>query len=691
MFLKQWRKTAYILAGIVLLGGSPLKAQLVVQKPIPIYEMLQQGNVQATVEPALTVDSLPKIFDGNPFTEAGVQDTNRLSITLAFADSVSFSGSKLYMWSSGNWSLEVANSLEDLDNATGSYQRLVDRQNHPVFAWDSLEFGRITTRFVRLRLENDQSNTILVGEWELKGTLTYTALHIYPYPPKLLPGTSLQLKVQIVDENGNLYPYTLDDPLVWDTENHAIATVGEFGKLSGMALGSTRVTVRIPSGALRGSAPVSVLSDFQSPKAASQIIRVALVIQDPVIDSVKNKRIHEEWGWQNPTVLVNQIIDDFYQASGGTIIYQVVETHDSDFIFTTLDGQYMSLDTLRYYFTRSNGALYGHTPGKLQYLAEDEGRVAFDYVGMVDYYHLDEKRNSGQIHEVWVYSFPFSGMYESRLVGPNGFWYNSPPQPHPGLHYLLPVMGWNYERGVAEALHSYGHRVESAMRQVYGRWDTNAKDPNNWEIFTRIDRDHPGEAQVGNIHFPPNGQSDYDYANSRYVTCYADNWKRYPYLLDQHRTLNCSEWSCDQRVYMKWWFNHLPRYQGVYEGVLNNWWHYVVKYEEAVALADSLNSLPLKIEKLPQGVLPRQFRLEQNFPNPFNPVTKIRFSLPRSERVNLEVFNVLGQKVKTLVEGRLAPGSYQVKFDGQGLPSGLYYVRLKAGQFQQTRKMLLLK
>ena len=686
-------KSVFVFIFLMIVGfAAPgaLPAQLVVQQPVPIYQMLQEGTVQATVEPALTVDSLPKIFDGNPLTEAGVQNSDSLIITLSFAEAVSFRASKVFLWTAGTWTLEAANSLNDLNQGIGSYQLLVDHQNHPVFAWDSLAFGEVQFKYVRLRLETTQ-NTILIGEWVLQGSITYNSLYIYPYPPKVLPGTSLQLKVQIVDENNHLYPYTLSDPLIWDTGNHSIATISEFGVLHGEALGNTVVTVRIPSGALQGTAPVSVVSNFSSPPAAPQVIKVALIIQDPVIDTVNNKRIHQLWNWQNPTILVNEIIDDFYQASDGTIIYEIAETHDSDFIFTTLDGQYMSLDTLRYFFIPSHGVLYGHVPGHLQYLAEDEGRVGFDYGGMVDYYNLDEKRNNGQIHEVWVYTFPFGGMYESRLVGPNGFWCNSPPLAHPGLNYLLPVMGWNYERGVAEALHSYGHRVESVIWHVYGRWDPTTSEPNNWELFTWIDMEHPGHAHVGNVHFPPNGQSDYDYSNTRYVTCYADNWKRYPYILDEHRNLNCSEWNCNQRDYMKWWFHHLPRYAGVYEGILNNWWHYVVKYEEAVALADSLSSFPLKLISPESSEIPAAFYLEPNFPNPFNPTTWIRFSVPHKEKITLQIFNVLGQKVKTLAEGWFAPGTYRVQFDGSRLSSGVYYVRLKAGHFQQTRKMLLVR
>ena len=667
-----------------------LLAQLVVHQPVPIYQMLQQGGVQAIVEPALMVDSLHKMFDGNPLTEAGVQNSDSLSITLIFTDSVTFYASKIFLWTTGTWTLESANSMNDLNNTTGSYQLLVDHRTHPVFAWDSLEFGQVTAKVVRLRLETTQG-IILVGEWVLQGKLTYTGLYIYPHPPRVLPGTSLQLKVQVVDENGRLLPYNLNDPILWDTGNYNIATVSEFGKLHGEALGTTIVTAQIPSGALQGSAPVSVVSDFQSPEATPQVIKVALIIQDPIIDSVNNRRIHQLWNWQSPSVLINEIIDDFYMASDGTIIYQITETHDSDFIFTTLDGQYMSLDTLRYFFTPSNGVLYGHVPGHLQYLAEDEGRVSFDYGGMVDYYNLAEKRNTGQIHEVWVYTFPFGGMYESRLVGPNGFWCNSPPLAHPGLNYLLPVMGWNYERGVAEALHSYGHRVESVIWHVYGRWDHTTNDPNNWELFTWIDIEHPGHAHIGNVHFPPNGQSDYDYSNTRYVTCYADNWKRYPYILDQHRSLNCSEWNCNQRDYMKWWFHHLPRYQGVYEGILNNWWHYVVKYEEAVALADSLNSLPVSLRTNKPAKLPTDFRMEPNYPNPFNPETTVRFHIPRTCLVQLTVYNVLGQKVRTLMNRNLPAGSYQVNFQAENLPSGVYYIRMKAGNFRQTQKMVLMR
>lgn len=94
--------------------------------------------------------------------------------------------------------------------------------------------------------------------------------------------------------------------------------------------------------------------------------------------------------------------------------------------------------------------------------------------------------------------------------------------------------------------------------------------------------------------------------------------------------------------------------------------------------------------------LPRSFALAQNYPNPFNPSTTIEFSLPRSAHVQLEIFNVLGQNVATLVNATLSAGRHEVIFDtqnvgGNSLSSGVYFYRLKAGDFVTSRKMTLLK
>jgi hypothetical protein len=87
---------------------------------------------------------------------------------------------------------------------------------------------------------------------------------------------------------------------------------------------------------------------------------------------------------------------------------------------------------------------------------------------------------------------------------------------------------------------------------------------------------------------------------------------------------------------------------------------------------------------------PNDFRLEQNYPNPFNPSTTISFSLPRTAVATLRIFNALGQEVALLANERKEAGYYQVTWDAT-VPSGIYFYSLRAGEFLQTKKMMVLK
>jgi hypothetical protein len=108
-----------------------------------------------------------------------------------------------------------------------------------------------------------------------------------------------------------------------------------------------------------------------------------------------------------------------------------------------------------------------------------------------------------------------------------------------------------------------------------------------------------------------------------------------------------------------------------------------------------LTEPPVGIEDQQPNII-SEYRLHQNFPNPFNPSTTISFFIPGSENVTVDIFNNLGQKVRTLVNGRYAAGDHQFEWDarndlGQLVPAGVYYYRLQAGNFQDTKKMLLIK
>jgi hypothetical protein len=90
--------------------------------------------------------------------------------------------------------------------------------------------------------------------------------------------------------------------------------------------------------------------------------------------------------------------------------------------------------------------------------------------------------------------------------------------------------------------------------------------------------------------------------------------------------------------------------------------------------------------------IPDSYQLYQNYPNPFNPSTEIRFSLPRSGRVELTLFDLLGQKVSSLLDGEYAAGTYSVSVDGSDLSSGMYLYRLTTEDgYSAVRRMVLMK
>jgi hypothetical protein len=96
------------------------------------------------------------------------------------------------------------------------------------------------------------------------------------------------------------------------------------------------------------------------------------------------------------------------------------------------------------------------------------------------------------------------------------------------------------------------------------------------------------------------------------------------------------------------------------------------------------------------GKVPNKFELFQNCPNPFNPITKIRFTIPpaasvRRTDIQLIIYDILGREIQTLVNGELKPGVYEVNFNAEKLSSGVYLYRIEAGDFIDSKKMVLIK
>lgn len=97
-----------------------------------------------------------------------------------------------------------------------------------------------------------------------------------------------------------------------------------------------------------------------------------------------------------------------------------------------------------------------------------------------------------------------------------------------------------------------------------------------------------------------------------------------------------------------------------------------------------------------EASLPGSFALRQNYPNPFNPTTSIEYAVPTRSHVNVEIFNLLGQHVRTLVDEMKSAGTYKIEWDGtdaagKSVSTGVYLYRFKAGDYVETKKMLMLK
>jgi len=108
-----------------------------------------------------------------------------------------------------------------------------------------------------------------------------------------------------------------------------------------------------------------------------------------------------------------------------------------------------------------------------------------------------------------------------------------------------------------------------------------------------------------------------------------------------------------------------------------NTWSFIML--DPTSLINNLNPIPDKIV------------LNQNYPNPFNPSTKIKYTLPKSKKVKIEVFNLLGQKISTILNKQIPAGSHEIEFTSKNLPSGVYLYRIEAGEYQEVRKMILMK
>ncbi len=305
--------------------------------------------------------------------------------------------------------------------------------------------------------------------------------------------------------------------------------------------------------------------------------QVYVIVYDPVLSS--GQTLSEFMGWNDYGTITQQTIDFFKQASDYQVNYAVADT-------TIIGDRWPELIDGFTYTETTYLDVWAHPENHHEPTGVNYNKIVntaeFDICG---------KLNRGEIDEVWVYNGPWFGFYESTLIGPEAFWYNSPPvSGEHGCNRLLPIMGPSVERTVDEAVHNFGHRTESTMVQIYGSWAQN-NISHSWNQFALVDALSPNYSYsgCGNIHYPPNGASDYDYVNVSTALSNCNDFANYPNLgdpLSVAQPVNCSSWGCLSLDYLGYWFGHLPKNVGCgTDGYAANWWKYFI--EPSLALYPS--------------------------------------------------------------------------------------------------------
>jgi hypothetical protein len=133
-------------------------------------------------------------------------------------------------------------------------------------------------------------------------------------------------------------------------------------------------------------------------------------------------------------------------------------------------------------------------------------------------------------------------------------------------------------------------------------------------------------------------------------------------------------------------YNYIPP---VYSLLIANNYIFAGTYSNAVwrrVLSEVINGTNYIITEIPPS-----FSLEQNYPNPFNPSTNIRYEIPKTGLVKIVIFDEIGREVETLVDEKQSPGTYEITFNATNYPSGVYFYRLEANNYRETKRMILIK
>ncbi|WP_224245751.1 LamG domain-containing protein [Hyalangium gracile] len=309
--------------------------------------------------------------------------------------------------------------------------------------------------------------------------------------------------------------------------------------------------------------------------------RLAVVRYDPMTPS---GRLTTVLGWPSATTRAQMLVDTLQAVTNGAVNYQIVENVVINAFPKKLDGFRYTYST--YMACRADPANC-HMPDEMSYasmLAEYKTASGKDLCAQI---------SSGAVDEVWMWGGDYFGFDEFafKIPGdqpayspqPYNYWiYDGRKKDLPVCGRTYFVMGFNWDVGFDNQMHSYGHRIESALTIAppgQGYWHR-CSTQSSWTQFTCIDQDAPGGGSCGDVHYPVNGASDYDYGNTAARMSSCAQWDTYPEMNLGNRTpVDCSTWGCSQEGYLTYWLSRIPKNPGNSTTEHYNWWKYIVDYD----------------------------------------------------------------------------------------------------------------
>jgi hypothetical protein len=315
------------------------------------------------------------------------------------------------------------------------------------------------------------------------------------------------------------------------------------------------------------------LADAQDHKT----VNVLVINIDPVLKTRNNLKLHQYMKWSDPWQLSEKMVQDAKLASHGFVDYRIAAKIEYDGFPVFRNGFSYTEEAFLNMWEKDRSKA-------------DKGMTSFKW--LFEKFDLRAKIKNLDLTEIWLWGAPYFAWDELHWKIPgdkvpyqtdNPWFYR--PYDIPDVSRTIWIMGWNYERGEGEMLESYCHRIESVLSLTVGKgiWDSKRNRDNAWNRFTRVNKDFPGESEVGSVHYAPNSTSDYDWSNTNKVWTYADDWLSYPKLPRTKKLLNASTGGWDGIVnHHLWWMIRIPHSAGATGGFHNNWWQYIVNYDEAL-------------------------------------------------------------------------------------------------------------